>query len=78
LNADRQITLREAAKRLNVHYMTAYRYVRTGRLTAHREGGQYQVCAAAKKHPGGAGPGRPAGLASRSGWSLGTKPGRGR
>jgi excisionase family DNA binding protein len=46
LNADRQITLQEVAERLNVHYMTAYRYVRTGRLAAHREGGQYQVSAA--------------------------------
>lgn len=37
------ITLIDAAERLGVHYMTAYRYVRTGRLTAHKEGGQWQV-----------------------------------
>jgi excisionase family DNA binding protein len=46
LGADQQITLHEVAERLNVHYMTAYRYVRTGRLAAHREGGQYRVSAA--------------------------------
>ncbi len=32
------ITLQEVAARLGVHYMTAYRYVRTGRLPARREG----------------------------------------
>jgi excisionase family DNA binding protein len=37
------ITLREAAERLGVHYMTAYRYVRTGRLPATREGVQWLV-----------------------------------
>ncbi len=37
------VTLQEAADRLGVHYMTAYRYVRTGRLPAHRVGGQWQV-----------------------------------
>ena len=33
-----RVTLHEAAKRLGVHYMTAYRYVRTGRLPAERDG----------------------------------------
>jgi excisionase family DNA binding protein len=37
------VTLQEAADRLGVHYMTAYRYVRTGRLPARRVGGQWQV-----------------------------------
>ncbi len=37
------LTLREAADRLGVHYMTAYRYVRTGRLPARRVGRQWQV-----------------------------------
>jgi len=32
--APTRISLREAAERLGVHYMTAYRYVRTGRLPA--------------------------------------------
>lgn len=37
------ITLHEAAARLGVHYMTAYRYVRTGRLPAERDGAQWRV-----------------------------------
>ena len=37
------ITLQEAADRLGVHYMTAYRYVRTGRLPAQRSGSQWLV-----------------------------------
>ena len=37
------ITLREAAEHLGVHYMTAYRYVRTGRLRATRDGVQWMV-----------------------------------
>ncbi len=37
------ITLQEAADRLGVHYMTAYRYVRTGRLAARRVGTRWQV-----------------------------------
>jgi excisionase family DNA binding protein len=37
------ITLQEAAERLGVHYMTAYRYVRTGRLPASRRGVQWLV-----------------------------------
>ena len=35
--------LQEAADRLGVHYMTAYRYVRTGRLPATRVGSQWWV-----------------------------------
>jgi excisionase family DNA binding protein len=35
--------LQEAADRLGVHYMTAYRYVRTGRLQATRIGAQWWV-----------------------------------
>lgn len=37
------ITLIEVAERLGVHYMTAYRYVRTGRLPAVKEAGQWRV-----------------------------------
>ncbi|MGI9614139.1 MAG: B12-binding domain-containing protein [Acidimicrobiales bacterium] len=37
------VTLTEAAERLGVHYMTAYRYVRTGRLVAEKNGGQWVV-----------------------------------
>lgn len=41
--ADRSITLNEAAEKLGVHYMTAYRYVRTGRLSAEKVGGEWRV-----------------------------------
>lgn len=37
------LTLQEAADQLGVHYMTAYRYVRTGRLDASKEGALWQV-----------------------------------
>jgi methanogenic corrinoid protein MtbC1 len=37
------VTLREASDRLGVHYMTAYRYVRTGRLVATRRDGEWEV-----------------------------------
>ena len=38
-----RISLPEAAERLGVHYMTAYRYVRTGQLPAIREGAKWTV-----------------------------------
>jgi excisionase family DNA binding protein len=37
------ITLEEAARRLDLHYMTLYRYVRTGRLQARRHGRRWLV-----------------------------------
>jgi excisionase family DNA binding protein len=37
------MTLAQAAEALGVHYMTVYRYVRTGRLPATRVGGAWQV-----------------------------------
>ena len=37
------LTLREAAEELGVHYMTAYKYVRTGRLPAERAGAEWRV-----------------------------------
>jgi excisionase family DNA binding protein len=40
---DRRLTLHQAAHRLGVHYMTAYRYVRLGLLAAHKEGGTWRV-----------------------------------
>lgn len=40
---EQRISLNEAADRLGVHYMTAYRYVRTGRLPAERNGVQWMV-----------------------------------
>lgn len=43
---DSTIDLAEAARRLGVHYMTAYRYVRTGRLPAVHQGNGWRVTAA--------------------------------
>ena len=40
-------TLHEVADTLGVHYMTAYRYVRTGRLEAQKVGSGWQVTAEA-------------------------------
>lgn len=40
------LTLDEAADRLKVHYMTAYRWVRRGRLPAYKAGGRLRVRAA--------------------------------
>jgi excisionase family DNA binding protein len=37
------ISLRQAAQRLGLHYMTVYRYVRTGRLPAHRDGQDWLI-----------------------------------
>ncbi len=37
------ISLTAAAERLGVHYMTAYRYVRTGRLAGVRHGNEWRV-----------------------------------
>ena len=38
-----EITLQDAAQQLGVHYMTVYRYVRTGRLEARKHDGQWWV-----------------------------------
>jgi len=40
---DDHISLHEAAEQLGVHYMTAYRYVRTGRLDAVKAGAVWRV-----------------------------------
>jgi excisionase family DNA binding protein len=40
---EKAVSLHEAARRLKVHYMTAYRYVRSGRLPAHQTDGEWQV-----------------------------------
>ncbi len=45
------ISLTEAAERLDVHYMTAYRWVRTGLLDAHKDGGQWKVDASNLRAP---------------------------
>jgi excisionase family DNA binding protein len=41
--ATEPISLREAARRLGLHYMTVYRYVRTGRLPARRDGQEWLI-----------------------------------
>ena len=41
------MNLKTAAKRLGVHYQTAYRYVRSGQLVAVRVGTGYEVSEAA-------------------------------
>lgn len=46
MTADEALSLHEAADRLGVHYMTVYRWVRTGRIPAHREGVEWRVDAA--------------------------------
>jgi excisionase family DNA binding protein len=67
---DRPLTLAEAAERLGVHYMTAYRYVRTGRLAAVRGPSGWQVqeddLASLAPPAGGrrSGPGEPVGSAN--------------
>jgi len=43
MTATTRIGLPEAAERLGVHYMTVYRYVRTGQLPAVREGAKWSV-----------------------------------
>ena len=52
------MTLQEAAESLGVHYMTAYRYVRQGRLLATRHGTKWQVHPADVKALRGYGDGR--------------------
>jgi excisionase family DNA binding protein len=37
------VSIRQAADTLGVHYMTAYRYVRTGRLPAERAGSEWRI-----------------------------------
>ncbi len=39
----RMIGLQQAADRLGVHYMTVYRYIRTGRLPAVKEAGEWRI-----------------------------------
>ena len=47
--ASTDITLTEAAEVLGVHYMTAYKYVRTGRLAASKVGGGWRITSDALK-----------------------------
>jgi excisionase family DNA binding protein len=43
MNAPGTMTIQEVADTLGVHYMTAYRYVRQGRLPATRQGAEWQI-----------------------------------
>lgn len=43
VDADAALNLKQVAAQLGVHYMTAYRYVRQGRLDAHRVGTEWRV-----------------------------------
>ncbi|MBV9794665.1 MAG: B12-binding domain-containing protein [Actinobacteria bacterium] len=59
--ASEPISLRETARRLGVHYMTAYRYVRTGRLPARQVGQEWLIDPAdlaRLREPAAAEPGR--------------------
>ena len=40
-----ELSLNEVAEKLGVHYMTVYRYVRTGLLPAAKSGGTWRVIA---------------------------------
>ena len=56
------VSIRQAADTLGVHYMTAYRYVRTGRLPAERAGSEWRIDRADLRRfrePSAAPPGRP-------------------
>ncbi len=56
--ARKPLTLPEVADQLGVHYMTAYRYVRTGRLPAKRVAGTWQVDARGSRQDANGKPGR--------------------
>jgi MerR family transcriptional regulator, light-induced transcriptional regulator len=43
VTADTVYSLPEAAERLGVHYMTVYRYIRTGRLAARQQGSHWLI-----------------------------------
>jgi MerR family transcriptional regulator, light-induced transcriptional regulator len=55
------LNLKQAAQRLGVHYMTAYRYVRQGKLAATTDGACWRVSEAAVELFLAEGPGRPPG-----------------
>ena len=75
------ISLREAARRLGVHYMTVYRYVRTGRLPARRAGQEWLVDPAdldlvRPETAGTTGPGGSAGATGATGATGAGRPAR--
>lgn len=62
------LTLQEAAARLGVHYMTAYRYVRLGLLPARKEGAEWRL--EARDLDAFRVSERPAGRARRAPWAA--------
>lgn len=52
------LSIEEAAEYLGVHYMTVYRYIRQGRLGAHREAGRWRIDKGALEAVGESGPTR--------------------
>ncbi len=67
-NPDDELSLQEAADLLDVHYMTAYRYVRTGRLVAERRGKHWYVprsSITALREPSAPGRKKPGGRSAR-------------
>ena len=64
---DEVLTLADAAAHLGVHYMTAYRYVRLGRLPARRESGRWLVRVADLTAVASAPPAEPATPGGRTG-----------
>ena len=69
--ASELLSLNEAAERLGLHYMTVYKYVRSGKLTATKDGGSWQVSAADLDSLSQTAP-APSG---RGNWALGKKSG---
>lgn len=69
--SDQGMTLPEAAAALGVHYMTAYRYVRTGRLPAVRAGVHWEIDPSDVARLSQARRCRAAGAGSRGGRSAG-------
>jgi excisionase family DNA binding protein len=61
------LTLAEAAQELGVHYMTVYRYVRTGKLPARQVAGEWQIDPGDLDLVRRVGPGQPPGTGDRKG-----------
>lgn len=55
--ATETVSIEEAAERLGVHYMTVYRYVRTGRLQAERQQGRWRIPASSLERVSAPAPG---------------------
>ena len=70
-----ELNLKEVAAHLGVHYMTAYRYVRQGRLAARRDGTEWRVPAAAVAAFDAEGGGRaPATATATADWAARLEP----